>query len=88
VALVCSDQPVFGKDIASFADSLALQMPSDTMANVARFIVQPIKLVMLNPLPGGIVAGLLWPLIFLEILLVIFLLILAVAAQVRPTTPL
>jgi len=77
----------FGKDIAAFAASLPGQMPSPTVASLAQFIVQPLRLVMENLLVGSIIAGLLWPLIFLEIFLLILILILVVFAQVRTSAP-
>lgn len=72
----------FGTDIAAFADSLPGQVvPS--VQGIAQLIVGPIKFVMLNPIVGSLLAGLLWPLVLLWLLLLFLLVILTAASQVQ-----
>lgn len=72
----------FGTDIAAFADSLPGQV-SPNVQSIAQFIVEPIKFVMLNPILGPLLAGLLWPVVLLWLLLLFLLVVLTAAGQVQ-----
>lgn len=71
-----------GASVVTFADRLPLST-TGVMQSLAQFVIEPIKLVMLNPLPGAIIAGLLWPLVGLWVALLLLIVIVAAAAGVQ-----
>jgi len=75
-----------GQQIASGVDALPNSVSPD-MSGLARAIIEPIKFVMLNPIVGGIIAGLFWPVVLLWIVLILLLLVLSSAQQLQPTVP-
>lgn len=55
----------FGPDIISSVSSMEAQALGSGMGVVAQIIAQPIIWVMRNPIFGGILVALTWPLVFL-----------------------
>ena len=65
----------FGQGIVDFVDAIPGRVAPSVTA-VAEFIIGPIKFVMLNPIIGGILAGLLWPVSIAWVLLSFLLIVL------------
>ena len=65
----------FGQGIVDFVDLIPGQVAPSVTA-VAQFIIGPIKFVMLNPIIGGLLAGILWPISVAWVLLTFLLIVL------------
>ena len=65
----------FGQGIADFVDLIPGRV-APSVVDVARFIIGPIKFVMLNPFVGALLTGLLWPISIGWVLLTFLLIVL------------